>query len=142
MATQGYALQNDTGQVVGGKSTVQFVVVDFTTDCATGDGKFYFRIPSALNGMDLTALHAECITAGTTGTMAIQINNVTQTADMLTTVLTIDSGETGSDTAATPAVVDTSNDNVATNDILRVDVDTIHTTPAKGMLITLEFQLP
>ena len=61
---------------------------------------------------------------------------------MLSTKLTIDSAETGSDTAATPAVIDTSNDDVSENDLLRVDVDAVQTTAAKGLWITLGFQLP
>jgi len=121
---------------------MQAVVFDFTTDTATGDGKFYMHIPVGLGGMNLVEVHAEVITAGTTGTLDIQIANVTQAADMLTTKITIDSGETGSDTAATPAVIDTNNDDVATNDLLRVDVDAVHTTAAQGLIITLGFQLP
>ena len=121
---------------------VQLTCVEFTTDCATGDGQGYVHIPSSVGGMDLTYVHAECITAGTTGTMDIQIHNVTQTADMLSTKLTIDSGETGSDTAATPAVIDTANDDVATNDLIRIDIDAVQTTAAKGLIVTLGFDNP
>lgn len=115
---------------------------DYTTDTATGDGKGYFHIPAGLNGMNLVEVHAEVITAGTTGTTDIQIANVTQAADMLTTKITIDSGETGSDTAATAAVIDTANDDVATNDLIRIDVDAVSTTAAQGLIVTLGFQLP
>jgi hypothetical protein len=118
------------------------VVVDFATDLTTGDGKFYMHVPPAFNGMNLMYVHAKVITAGTTGTLDIQIANVTQAADMLTTKLTVDSGETGSDTAATPAVIDTANDDVATNDQLRIDIDAIPTTAPKGLIVTLGFQLP
>ena len=125
-----------------GARTVQMVVFDFGTATATGDGKFYFHVPAALNGMNLTEVHAEVITAGTTGTLDIQVHNVTDTADMLSTKLTVDSGETGSDTAATPAVINTSADDVATNDLLRIDVDAVHTTPAQGLIVTLGFDHP
>ncbi len=125
-----------------GTKVVECVVVDYTTNTATGDGKFYFTIPSTLNGMNLIAVHARVITAGTTNTTDIQIANVTQAADMLSTKITIDSAETGSDTAATAAVIDTGNDDVATNDLLRIDVDAVSTTPAKGLIVRLEFQLP
>lgn len=123
-------------------SAAEFIVFDSTTDVATGNGKIYFHVPAKLNGMNLVTVHAEVITAGTTNTTDIQIANVTQTADMLSTVLTVDSGETGSDTAATPAVIDTTEDDVATNDVLRVDVDAVSTTAPKGLIVTLEFQLP
>ncbi len=125
-----------------GQKSASFTVIDYTTNCSTGDGKLYFTVPAALNGMNLVRVHARCITAGTTNTMDVQIANVTDAVDMLSTKLTIDSAETGSDTAATPAVIDTTKDDVATNDLLRIDVDAVHTTPAKGLIVTLEFQLP
>jgi len=127
---------------VHGTRTVQVTCFDYTTDTATGDGKGYFHIPASMDGMNLTAVHAEVITAGTTGTTDIEIYNVTDSVDMLSTTLTIDSGETGSDTAATAAVINTSNDDVATNDLIRIDVDAVSTTAAKGLIVTLEFQLP
>jgi hypothetical protein len=61
---------------------------------------------------------------------------------MLTTKITIDSGEKTSYTAATPPVINTSNDGVATGDEIRVDVDAISTTPPNGLSIILGFQLP
>ena len=125
-----------------GERNVGAICVDFTTDTAVGNGVNYFHIPDNMNGMDLVAVHAEVITAGTTGTTDIQIHNLTQAVDMLTTKITIDSTETGSDTAATPAVIDTANDDVATNDVIRIDVDAISTTAAKGLIVTLTFKLP
>lgn len=121
---------------------VQAVCFDFTTDTATGDGKFYFHVPAAMDGMNLVEVHAEVITAGTTGTTDIQIHNVDNALDMLSTKLTIDSGETGSDTAAAAAVINTSNDHVNENDVVRIDVDAVSTTAAKGLIVTLGFQLP
>ena len=121
---------------------VQAIVFDFATDVATGDGKFYFHIPAAMDGMDLISVHAEVITAGTTGTTDIQIHNVDNALDMLSTKLTIDSGETGSDTAATAAVINASNDHVNTNDVVRLDVDAVSTTAPKGLIVTMGFQLP
>ena len=115
------------------------VVVEFATSLTTGDGKFYLHIPKKLDGFNLIEVHAEVITAGTTGTTDIQIANVNDAVDMLSTKLTIDSGETGSDTAATAAVINTNNDDVAVNDVLRVDIDAISTTAPKGLLITLGF---
>jgi hypothetical protein len=121
---------------------VQIIVTDYTTDVSTGDGKAYFHIPAGLDGFNLVEVHAEVITAGTTGTHDIQLYNVTQTADMLSTKITIDSTETGSDTAATPAVIDTANDDVSENDLIRVDVDAVQTTAAKGQIVTLGFRKP
>ena len=118
---------------------LQAVVYDFGNSLGTGDGKFYMHIDSRLDGFSLVDVHAEVITAGTTGTTDIQIANVTQGVDMLSTKLTLDSGETGSDTAATPAVINTSNDLVTENDVLRIDIDAISTTAPKGLIVTLGF---
>lgn len=121
---------------------IAILCFDYGTDTATGDGKGYIHIPSGLDGMNLVYAHAEVFTAGTTGTTDIQIHNVDNALDMLSTKLTIDSAETGSDTAATPAVINTSNDHVNTNDVIRIDVDAVSTTAAKGLLVTLGFQTP
>ena len=118
---------------------VVMVVIDYTTSCTTGDGKAYFRIPDLLNSMILSTVAACCVTAGTTGTMDIMIRNVTDVVDMLTTKITIDSTETDSSTAATPAVIDTAHDDVATGDLLAVDIDAVHTTAAKGLLVSMTF---
>ena len=134
--------ESATGNALKIRRPVQLTVIDFTVDLTTGDGKYFFHIDSTLGGMDLIDVHAEVITAGTTGTTDIQINNVTQAADMLSTVITIDSAETGSDTAATPAVIDTANDDVVENDLIRIDIDAISTTAPKGLLITLGFKTP
>ena len=130
------------GSTIFGVKVVQLICVDFATNTAIGDGVGYFVVPSALNGMNLVGVHARVINAGTTNTTDIQIANVTDSVDMLSTKITIDSGETGSDTAATAAVIDTTKDDVVTNDLLRVDVDAISTTAAKGLIVTLTFQLP
>jgi len=118
------------------------VAFNFTTNTATGNGAFYFSVPDNMGGMNLVSVHAEVITAGTTNTTDIQIANVTQAADMLSTVITIDSGETGSDTAAAAAVIDAGNDDIADFDVIRIDVDAVSTTPAVGLIITLTFQTP
>ena len=124
------------------KRHAQLACVNYTLDVSTGDGKGYLHIPAELDGANLVEVHAMVITAGTTGTTDIQIYNLTDTVDMLSTVITIDSGETGSDTAATPAVIDTDNDDVAENDVIRIDVDAVSTTAPKGLVVTLAFQIP
>lgn len=125
---------------------IQCVVFDFTADVETGDGKFYVHIPAELDGMNLVEVHAEVITAATgsgSETTDIQIHNVTDTVDMLSTLLTVDEDETGSDTASTAAVINSSNDDVAENDVIRIDVDAVpSTTPGSGLIVTLGFSLP
>ncbi len=125
------------GSYAGTKS-VNIVVTAPLTNVATGDGKAYLTIPEACNGMNLVRATATVVTAGTTGASTIQINNVTQAADMLSGVISIASGGT----VATAGTIDTANDDVATNDVLRVDVDSVSTTPPKGLIVVLEFMLP
>lgn len=117
-------------------------VVEGATDTATGDGKAYFMIPEELDGMNLVDIKGGVVTAGTTGTTDVQIHNVTDAVDMLSTKLTIDSGETTSETAATAAVINGSNDDVAGGDVLRIDVDAVSTTAAQGLFVTLTFRTP
>lgn len=126
-----------------GKREVQINVINYVSDVTTGDGKGYFRIPATLNGYNLVSVYARFITAGSgAGTTDIQIANVTDSVDMLSTKITIDSGEADSATAATPAVIDTTKDDVATADLLRIDVDAVSGNTPKGLIVGLTFQLP
>lgn len=123
---------------------ISIPVKDASESCATGDlsGNVFFTFPSDLAGSsyNLVGVMLSSHTAGTTGTMTVQIHNVTQGADMLSTRVTVDSAEKTSLTAATPAVIDTSNDDVAKGDEIRVDIDTCHTTPSLGVQPTLYFE--
>lgn len=139
LADSDYSTATDITDAVNKKAVI-IQVVDGATDLATGDGKAYFTVPSYLNGFILKAVHARVITAGTTNTTDIQIRNVTDTVDMLSTKITIDSGETGSDSAATAAVIDTTKDDVATNDLIAIDVDAVSTTAPKGLVVRLELE--
>jgi hypothetical protein len=113
-------------------------------DVATGDGagNARFFVPEEINGWNLVSVAAAVITAGTTGTTDIQIHNVTDAVDILSTKITIDSGEKTSYTAATAPVINTANDDVATGDELRFDVDAVSTTAPQGLIVILGFQLP
>lgn len=125
-----------------GTKVVQIEVFGPTVEHATGDGKAYFMIPSDMNGMNLVRVSAAIITAGTTGVVTFQIHNLTDAVDMLTTKITIDSTETTTATAATPAVIATAADDVATDDVIRIDCDTVHTTEGFGAIVSMEFRKP
>jgi hypothetical protein len=128
---------------IHGEKTIQMVVIDFATALTTGDGKFYFHVPSTLNGFNIVDVHAEVITAPVGSTIIIQLHNLTATADILTTLLTIDASETGSDTAAAAAVISGSEDDLTTNDVIRVDIDQIgSSTAGSGLIVTLICRLP
>ena len=124
------------------RKSVTLAVVGPTTNVTTGDGKFYFVVPSPLSGLNIVRVHAATIASGTTGTTDIQIARLrSQTpVDVLSTKVTIDTAEMDSSTAGTPAVINTSNDDLITNDVLRVDIDSVTSTPPQGLIITIEAQ--
>jgi hypothetical protein len=98
------------------------VLVNDSTALTSGDGKAYFpRIPSWMNGWNIIEVAANMV-AGT-GLVTIQLYNLTQTADILSTELTIDANEKDSKDAAAAAVIDTSEDDVQTGDRIRIDID-------------------
>ena len=123
---------------------VSILVFNDSEDNATGNGAgdVFWAVPEELNGYNLVSVGGHLQTAGTTGTEDIQIHNVTQTADMLSTKITIDTTKKDSATAAAAPVIDAANDDVATGDEIRIDVDAIHTTAGKGLVVRMGFQLP
>lgn len=141
MSTLGSTLSTNTASIT---KIVELVVVEGATNVAVGDkqGNLSFRVPIELNGYDLVTVAAHCETAGTTGNFDIQIANVTQAADMLSTVMRIETGETDTSTSAQPGTIDTANDDVVTGDKIRIDVDAVQTTAPKGLTCTLSFRLP
>jgi hypothetical protein len=125
-----------------GKAVITLLVSDPNGSALTvGDGKAYWRVPSALNGMNLVSVAAALTTVSSVGIPTVQIANVTDAVDMLSTKLTVDATETDSSTAAAAAVIDATKDDVATGDMLRIDVD-VAGTGAKGLMVEMQFQLP
>ncbi len=123
---------------------VELTVGSASASLAVGDGQAFFRIPAELNGMNLTGVAMQVYVAGTTNLHTVQIRRVRSAtpADMLSTKLTIDSTEVDTATAATPAVIDAANDDVATGDLIAIDIDVVQTTPAKGQVVEMRFELP
>lgn len=141
--TAAAALAAAQTEIADQKRVVEIFVSDPNGDAiTTGDGKAHFFVPALLNGHNLVAAHAGITTTSSSGTPTIQIHNVTQAADMLSTRITIDvDPEKTSYTAAAQPVIDTGNDDVATGDELRVDVD-VAGTGAKGLCVILTFEAP
>ena len=83
----------------------------------------YFTIPSKLNGYIITSIHISCVTVSSSGVISVQVHNVTDSVDILSTKATIDQSEYSSYTAAVAPVVDPDNKNLATGDRLRIDID-------------------
>ena len=102
-----------------------------------GNGITHVTIPSTLNGKNLYSAQAHVYTAGTGSLTTVQLHNLTDGQDMLSTAITIDSGEKDSSTAATPSVVG-SYGGVSTADVIRIDVDIVATNTL-GLEIRMVF---
>ena len=93
---------------------------------AVGDGITHFVIPSTMDGKNLSSAQAHVYTAGTGSTTTVQLHNLTDGQDMLSTAITIDASEKDSSTAAIPSVTG-SYTGVSTADVIRIDVDVVAT---------------
>ena len=91
-----------------------------------GNGITHVTIPSTLNGKNLQSAQAHVYTVGTGSTTTVQLHNLTDGQDMLSTAITIDASEKDSSTAATPSVVG-GYSLVSTADVIRIDVDVVAT---------------
>jgi len=89
------------------------------------DGKGLILIPHGITG-DITHIGAKVGTdgIGTTGTIDVEIERERNgtTVAILSTILTIDANEAHSGTASTPAVINTSNDDVEEWDLLKLNL--------------------
>jgi len=121
---------------------VQIMAVAKATALTVTDGLAYFHVPAGMDGMDLVEVHAECFTAPVGAGLVIEISNNGAATQMLSTNLTIDAGATGSDTA-TSAVIDTSNDDLDTNDLIQINCTQVgSSTAGSGLLVTMGFRIP
>jgi len=132
-----------------GQEIAAYEVFGGATAWSTGDGKLYVPIPPKLNGWDLIDADATCLTKSTSGTPTVQVargRRANATADfsfvdMLSTVITIDVNEFDSLSAATQPVINASNNDVATGDLIRIDID-VAGAGTTGGWVRLTFQVP
>lgn len=119
---------------------IQIQVVAPATDVDTTSGVGYVNVPSALNGMNLVRAQAYVDTAGTTNATTVQVRNMTKYAsnDALSGAISIASGGT----KGTVGTINTSYDDVSTDDLIKVYVTGQSTTKPKGLRVQLEFQTP
>lgn len=117
--------------------SLTFKLFSDTGTVTTGDGKFVFNVPHDLARRRIAKVSAAVSTVSSSGAVTVQIHNLTNAADVLSTVITIDASEYDSYSASQP-VIDPDEDYVALSDRLRFDVDSAG-TGAKGLSVTLEF---
>ena len=123
---------------------VQVVAKAAATALTVADGVAHVHIPAGLNGMDLAEVHAEVQTAPVGSTIIIEVSKNGASTQMLSTNITIDASETGSDTAATAAVIKSDGtEAVATNDVIHINVTQVgSSTAGSGLIVTLGFRIP
>lgn len=127
-------------QFVASKRNIRwltFNLVEAGTDVAIATnigGDFLSPIAGTILQDDSTPffLYATNSTAGTTGTMVVDIS-IGGTSIMTTNKLDFDTTEKTTTTAATPPDLTTTT--LAVGDIITIDIDSIHTTAAKGLTV-------
>jgi hypothetical protein len=125
------------GSVFGQKTVVLKVISETTV--LTTDHTGLFTVPLILNGMDLVQAEAAIYGVSSSNLVTVQIHNLTDTADMLGTEITIKVGEFNSYTADARSAVNAAAENVATGDRFRIDVDGAG-TGTDGLDIILTFE--
>ena len=106
---------------------------DETSDLTTGTAKATFRMPEAAT---LTAVRASVTTAPVGSALTVDINESGST--ILSTKLTIDTGEKTSTTAATPPVI--SDTSIADDAEMTIDIDAIgSSTAGAGLKVTIYY---
>lgn len=132
------------GQSIFGYKTIEVLLSDPAGSAVTtGDGKAFVRITSDLNGMDLIGCGAVLDTAGTGGGYLMQLRRKRSGSDvdMLSTRISIDSGENDSADATAAPVIDNTKDDVATGDRIYFDRDGVP-TGGKGDVVWMQFRTP
>lgn len=127
-------------QFVASKRNIRWLVfnlVEAGTDCAIATniaGDFVSPIAGTILQSDTTPfyLYATNSTAGTTDNMVVDIS-IGGTSIMTTNKLSFDSTEKTTTTSATPPDLTTTA--LAVGDIITIDIDSIHTTAAKGLTV-------
>lgn len=127
-------------QFVASKRNIRWLIfnlVEKATDCEVATniaGDYISPIAGTILQSDTTPfyLYATNTTAGTTGTMVVDIS-IGGTSIMTTNKLDFDSTEKTTTTASTPPDLTTTS--LSVGDVITIDVDSIHTTAAKGLTV-------
>jgi hypothetical protein len=116
------------------------VVANSDIAVVVADGISGIPIPVELNGFDITDVIATVHDKGITDTTDVQIRRrrAGSDVDVLSTKVTI-----GDEYFASDGVINTSNDDLATGDILYIDVDAIHSgTAPNGLSVIITVNVP
>lgn len=111
------------------------------TTVAVGDGKFIFAVPDDLALSFLWDCFCYVTTVGSS-IIRVQLRNVTQAQDMLSTRMEIETGEFTSYTATVQRVINVANSQVERGDLIAIDVDDAGGGVAKGLGVGIELNPP
>jgi hypothetical protein len=109
----------------------QFAASHETTPITAGDDKIKLRVPYAMTVTEVRASLSTAQASGSTFTVDIEKNGTT----ILSTLITIDNGDTTSEGATTPPVVSVTS--IADDDEITVNVDQIGNGTAAGLKIAI-----
>jgi len=138
-------LTDERGLPVAVEDTYVYIsVLDYDEDVEVLDGARYWTVPEEFNGGVIVDVEAFIYTPSSSGIPTFQIargrraspTSAPTFVDVLSTKLTVDQGEYSSTDATAAAVINTSNDDLQTRDVIRIDVD-VAGTGAKGLDIGL-----
>lgn len=119
------------------RKIIPVIVFQSNTQASVGDGIDPIPVSSELSGYKVIDFTAVVHTKGVTGTMDIQLRRrrAGSDVDVMTTKITM-----GDEFYAKDGTVNAANAGLLLGDLMYVDVDTVHTTPAYGLsvLISLE----
>jgi hypothetical protein len=107
-----------------------------TASATAGNDARRFVVTDDLGGTYLRSVNITVTEPGSSST-GVQVHNLTNTDDVLTTITTIDTGDTNSYDSASPHEVDLTVNRCLRGDVLRVDVD--DGSDALGLEVLLEF---
>ena len=139
-------------QSIFGTRHVELECVADATALTIGDGKCYFRWPDDYAGWLVVSVSAHVGAAvSSSGAVTVDIDMCGAVAtgvrcsgtnrDLLSTNLTIDANEDGSETAATVAVINTANDDIAAGEWFRGNVDGAG-TGTQGLYLIIGIRKP
>lgn len=123
--------------------SIVIAVVAPGTDLTIGDKKFIFPVPISLDGAVIESVRLKVETAGITNVSEFDIDRRRggSAVSIFTTLPTIDSNKTSTDDSATPYVIDTSNDDLQSDDDLIININSLSTTVPKGLTVEINIAL-
>lgn len=148
-STTTYVTPDGLAGSIFGTPPLTTIITDTSYLLTTGDDKARTTIPSSYNGMNVVSVNCQIATASSSGTPTFTLERGRRSSatsaptwvDVLSTAITIDANEFDSKDATTPAVINASNDDVATGDYFRWNVDGVG-TGSRGLICEYSLRLP